>query len=86
MTNNMPQLQVLQQKLTDARQAGNAMEGILFTTQVPRFFSLYSEFSNYFCCFEAALMGYEIQSFMKEKGLNPLKNPMVPLIQVITYS
>jgi hypothetical protein len=39
-----------------------------------------------FCRFEAALMGYEIQSFMKEKGLNPLKNPMVPLIQVITYS
>jgi hypothetical protein len=38
MTNNMPQLQVLQQKLTDARQAGNAMEGILLSTQVPSFF------------------------------------------------
>jgi hypothetical protein len=49
MTNNMPQLQVLQQKMTDARQAGNAMEGMLFTTHVPSFFSLYLEFSNYFC-------------------------------------
>jgi YidC/Oxa1 family membrane protein insertase len=44
MTNNMPQLQVLQQKLTDARQAGNAMEGILLFTQVPSFFFLYLEF------------------------------------------
>ncbi|XP_046455547.1 mitochondrial inner membrane protein OXA1L-like [Daphnia pulex] len=59
MTNNMPQLQVLQQKMTDARQAGNAME--------------------------AARMGYEIQSFMKEKGLNPLKNLMVPLIQAPVF-
>lgn len=38
MTNNMPQLQVLQQKMTDARQAGNAMEGILLSTQVTSFF------------------------------------------------
>ena len=27
MTNNMPQLQVLQQKVTEARQSGNALEG-----------------------------------------------------------
>ena len=27
MTNNMPQLQVLQQKMTEARQSGNALEG-----------------------------------------------------------
>lgn len=26
MTNNMPQLQVLQQKMTDARQSGNAIQ------------------------------------------------------------
>lgn len=32
--------------------------------------------------FSAAQMAYEIQQFMKEKGLNPFKNLMVPLIQV----
>ena len=31
-------------------------------------------------------MAYELQSFMKEKGLNPFKNLMVPLIQVIGFS
>ncbi len=30
----------------------------------------------------AAQMAYELQTFMKEKGLNPFKNLMVPLIQV----
>jgi membrane protein insertase Oxa1/YidC/SpoIIIJ len=32
--------------------------------------------------FAASRMTYEIQAFMKEKELNPLKNLMVPLIQV----
>jgi YidC/Oxa1 family membrane protein insertase len=27
MKNNMPQLQILQQKMTEARQLGNALEG-----------------------------------------------------------
>jgi hypothetical protein len=81
----MPQLQVLQQKMTDARQAGNAMEGILFTTQFPSFFFSSSRILKLFLRrFEAALMSYEIQSFMKEKGLNPLKNLIGPVIQVIT--
>jgi hypothetical protein len=48
------------------------------------FFSLFRIFKLFLRRFEAARMGYEIQSFMKEKGLNPLKNLMVPLIQVIT--
>jgi YidC/Oxa1 family membrane protein insertase len=51
MTNNMPQLQVLQQKMTDARQAGNAMEGILFTTQVPSFFLSIQNFQIIFASF-----------------------------------
>lgn len=59
MTNNMPQLQVLQQKMTDARQSGNAIQ--------------------------SAQMAYEIQQFMKEKGLNPFKNLMVPLIQAPVF-
>ena len=36
----------------------------------------------FFFGFAASRMTYEIQAFMKEKELNPLKNLMVPLIQV----
>ncbi|KAI9555073.1 hypothetical protein GHT06_017588 [Daphnia sinensis] len=56
---NMPELLVLQQKMTDARQSGNADQ----CTQV----------------------AYEIQQFMKEKGLSLFKNLTVPLIQAPAF-
>ncbi|XP_068622658.1 mitochondrial inner membrane protein OXA1L-like [Battus philenor] len=55
MNNNLPEIQVLQLKMTQARQIGNQLE--------------------------AAQYAQEMMSFMKQKGLNPLKNVMVPLAQ-----
>lgn len=56
MNNNLPQMQVLQSKLTDARLSGNQMD--------------------------VARYSQELMLFMNEKGLNPLKNMIVPLAQV----
>ncbi|XP_013140550.1 PREDICTED: mitochondrial inner membrane protein OXA1L [Papilio polytes] len=55
MNNNLPEIQLLQVKMTQARQTGNQLE--------------------------AAQYAQEMMSFMKEKGLNPLKNILVPLAQ-----
>lgn len=55
MNNHLPQIQLLQVKMTEARQTGNQLE--------------------------AARYGQEMVLFMKEKGLNPLKNLLVPLAQ-----
>lgn len=55
MNNNLPEIQLLQMKMTQARQSGNQLE--------------------------AARYAQEMMLFMKEKGLNPLKNLIVPLVQ-----
>lgn len=55
MNNHLPEIQLLQLKMTQARQTGNQLE--------------------------AARYGQEMMLFMKEKGLNPLKNMVVPLAQ-----
>ncbi|CAG4943660.1 unnamed protein product [Parnassius apollo] len=55
MNNHLPEIQVLQLKMTEARQTGNQLE--------------------------AARYAQEMMAFMKEKGLNPLKNMLVPLAQ-----
>ncbi|XP_028158136.1 mitochondrial inner membrane protein OXA1L [Ostrinia nubilalis] len=55
MNNNLPEIQLLQMKMTQARQTGNQLE--------------------------AARYAQEMMAFMKEKGLNPLKNVLVPLAQ-----
>lgn len=55
MNNNMPQMQLLQLKMTEARQSGNAIE--------------------------SARYAQEMMLFMREKGVNPLKNMVVPLAQ-----
>lgn len=55
LNNNLPEVQLLQLKMTQARQTGNQLE--------------------------AARYAQEMMLFMKEKGLNPLKNVIVPLAQ-----
>ncbi|XP_063627084.1 mitochondrial inner membrane protein OXA1L-like [Cydia splendana] len=55
MNNNLPEIQLLQVKMTQARQSGNQLD--------------------------AARYAQEMMMFMKEKGLNPLKNMLVPLAQ-----
>ncbi|KAM3965411.1 OXA1L mitochondrial inner membrane protein [Aphomia sociella] len=55
MNNNLPEIQLLQLKMTQARQSGNQLE--------------------------TARYAQEMMTFMKEKGLNPVKNMMVPLAQ-----
>ncbi|XP_059061482.1 mitochondrial inner membrane protein OXA1L [Achroia grisella] len=55
MNNNLPEIQLLQVKMTQARQSGNQLE--------------------------TARYAQEMMMFMKEKGLNPLKNMIVPLAQ-----
>ncbi|PZC80482.1 hypothetical protein B5X24_HaOG214639 [Helicoverpa armigera] len=55
MNNNLPEIQLLQLKMTQARQTGNQLE--------------------------SARYAQEMVGFMKEKGLNPLKNMIVPLAQ-----
>lgn len=55
MNNNLPEIQLLQLKMTQARQTGNQLD--------------------------AARYAQEMMSFMKQKGLNPLKNMLVPLAQ-----
>ncbi|KAJ8718532.1 hypothetical protein PYW08_002769 [Mythimna loreyi] len=55
MNNNLPEIQLLQMKMTEARQTGNQLE--------------------------AARYAQEMMGFMKERGLNPLKNMLVPLAQ-----
>lgn len=55
MNNTLPQMQMIQMKLTEARQTGDALG--------------------------AARYSQELMLFMKEKGLNPLKNMIVPLAQ-----
>nr|CAD7407403.1 unnamed protein product [Timema cristinae] len=55
MNNNLPQLQILQMKMSEARQSGNQLD--------------------------AARYSQETVIFMKEKGVNPLKNMLVPLAQ-----
>ncbi|XP_023949597.2 mitochondrial inner membrane protein OXA1L [Bicyclus anynana] len=55
MNNNLPEMQLLQMKMTQARQIGNQLD--------------------------SARYAQEMMIFMKEKGLNPLKNLMVPLAQ-----
>lgn len=57
MNNYLPQMQVIQMKLTEARQSGNELE--------------------------AARYSQELMLFMREKGVNPLKNMIVPLAQVL---
>ncbi|CAG9864608.1 unnamed protein product [Phyllotreta striolata] len=59
MNNYLPQVQILQLKMTEARQCGNQ--------------------------FEAARYSQEMMTFMKEKGLNPLKNMIVPLAQMPVF-
>ncbi|CAH1179246.1 unnamed protein product [Phaedon cochleariae] len=56
MNNYLPQMQLLQLKMTEARQTGNQLD--------------------------AARYSQELMFFMKEKGLNPLKNMVVPLAQM----
>lgn len=56
MNNVMPQMQVLQLKMTEARQCGNQLE--------------------------VAKLSNELLVFMKEKGVNPFKNMVVPLVQM----
>ena len=53
LNNNMPQMSILQEKLTDARRRGDM--------------------------YDSAQIGMELQKFMKEKNVHPLKN-MVPLM------
>lgn len=55
MNNNLPEMQVIQMKMSQARQTGNQLE--------------------------AARYAQEMVGFMKERGLNPLKNMLVPLAQ-----
>ncbi|KAJ2949522.1 hypothetical protein O0L34_g15443 [Tuta absoluta] len=55
LNNHLPEVQMLQMKMTQARQTGNQLE--------------------------AARYAQEMMLFMKEKGLNPLKNMIVPLAQ-----
>lgn len=55
MNNNLPEIQLLQMKMTQARQTGNQLE--------------------------AARYAQEMMQFMKEKGMNPLKNMIVPIAQ-----
>lgn len=55
MNNYLPQIQMLQLKMTEARQSGDSLN--------------------------AARYGQEMMLFMSEKGLNPLKNMIVPLAQ-----
>ncbi|XP_018334587.1 mitochondrial inner membrane protein OXA1L-like [Agrilus planipennis] len=56
MNNYMPQMQILQLKMTEARQIGNHLD--------------------------VARYSQELMAFMKEKGLNPFKNMLVPLAQM----
>ncbi|CAH1122923.1 unnamed protein product [Ceutorhynchus assimilis] len=55
MNNIMPQMQLLQMKITEARQTGDSMG--------------------------AARYSQELMVFMREKGVNPFKNMLVPLAQ-----
>lgn len=55
MNNNLPEMQLLQMKMTQARQIGDQLE--------------------------SARYAQEMMTFMKEKGMNPLKNMLVPLAQ-----
>ncbi|XP_049872106.1 mitochondrial inner membrane protein OXA1L [Pectinophora gossypiella] len=55
LNNHLPEVQMLQLKMTQARQTGNQLE--------------------------AARYAQEMMLFMKENGLNPLKNMIVPLAQ-----
>ncbi|XP_063232812.1 mitochondrial inner membrane protein OXA1L [Bacillus rossius redtenbacheri] len=59
MNNYMPQLQVLQMKMTEARETGNQLEAARYTQ--------------------------ELAHFMKQKGLNPFKNMLVPLAQAPVF-
>lgn len=56
MANNLPKMQEIQQKMSDARLSGNAIE--------------------------VARYSQELMAFMSKKGINPLKNMIVPLAQV----
>ena len=53
LNNNMPQLQKLQEKMSDARRRGDM--------------------------YDSAALGGEMQKFMKEKNVNPIKN-FVPIL------
>ena len=53
LNNNMPQMQVLQEKMSDARRRGDM--------------------------YDSAVLGQEMQKFMKEKNINPFKN-IVPIM------
>ncbi|XP_067132380.1 mitochondrial inner membrane protein OXA1L [Centruroides vittatus] len=55
MNNTLPQMQVLQVKMSNARRSGNALE--------------------------ATKYAHEMALFMKEKGIDPLKGLIVPLVQ-----
>ncbi|KAK9499594.1 hypothetical protein O3M35_002610 [Rhynocoris fuscipes] len=59
MHNNLPGLQALQLKMTDARERGDKLE--------------------------AAKYGQEMVLYFKEKGINPLKNMLVPLAQAPVF-
>lgn len=76
MNNNLPQMQALQLKMTEARQTGNQLEGM-------QLWKLEQNGKNYrFHCVAAARMTQELMSFMKDKEISPFKNLLVPLAQV----
>jgi YidC/Oxa1 family membrane protein insertase len=56
MNNYMPQVQALQQKMTDARRRGDM--------------------------YDSQRYGMELQTFMKEKQINPLKNMLPIMVQM----
>ena len=53
LNNNMPQMQLLQEKMSDARRRGDM--------------------------YDSAVLGQEMQKFMKEKNIDPIKN-IVPIM------
>lgn len=76
MNNNLPQMQALQLKMTEARQTGNQLEGMQL--------SKLDQKGKIYCfhCVAAARMTQELMSFMKDKEISPFKNLLVPLAQV----
>jgi hypothetical protein len=75
MANNLPQMQAIQLKMTEARQTGNALMGMYFSYDF--FYEFWIIFPNL-----AAKYSQDLMIFMKEKDISPFKNLLVPLAMV----
>lgn len=80
MHNTLPGMQKIQERITEARNCGDNMEGKL-NLNIYLLLNNYNN-NNFIFLFIAARATQELLCYMKSNDCNPMKNMIVPLCQV----